>query len=187
MEIIIKNFFFFFLILINFSFILSNEGNCTTIEHCLKCNQTDKCEECESGFELNNDHSKCNSKENSTNNTSLPSNSSQNQNQNNPVISSPKQSFQNNNENHQKFSYNSAQPSSKTLLSAFNITRRLGSDSTKIGIMIMIFIIITMGIILCSRVLCVKKNKKKKKKNFKRTYYYDDINPDERAKVVIIN
>ena len=194
-----ESFFYIILILINFSFISSDEGKCTTLEHCLKCPQSDKCEECEPGFELNNNHTKCDSKEKSSSSSSSPKKSSQNQNnpvnsspkkssqnqknpvnsspkkssqnqnnpinsspkkssqnQNNPVNSSPKQSIQNNinNNNNNPNLSNSVQPSSKSLLSAFNITKRLGTDSTKIGFMIIIFVVLVMGIILCSRFLC---------------------------------
>ena len=196
MSIIPKKLFITYIILINFSFILSDEDKCKTLEHCLKCPQSDKCDECESGFVLNYDHTKCDTKENanykpsssakkSSQNQNTPAGSSpkkssaQNQ---NPVSSSPKKSSQNNNNSNPPNASNSPQASSKSLLSAFNITKRLGSDSTNIGIKILIFVIISVIIILCLRWVL------RKKKKAKLGYFYDESgNPDEKAKVVIIN
>ena len=192
-----KNLFIIYIILINFSFILSDQDKCKTLEHCLKCPQSDKCDECESGFVLNYDHTKCDTKENANYKpSSSAKKSSQNQNtpagsspkkssaQNQkPVSSSPKKSSQNNNNSNPPNASNSPQASSKSLLSAFNITKRLGSDSTKIGIKILIFVAISVIIILCIRWVFGKKKKKTKV-----GYFYDESgNPDEKAKVVIIN
>ena len=176
-----KNLFIIYIILINFSFILSDQDKCKTLEHCLKCPQSDKCDECESGFVLNYDHTKCDTKENVNYKPSSSAKKSS-QKQNTPVSSSPKKSSQNNNNNNPPNASNSPQASSKSLLSAFNITKRLGSDSTNIGIKILIFVIISVIIILCLRWVF------RKKKKAKLGYFYDESgNPDEKAKVVIIN
>ncbi len=177
-----KNLFIIYIILINFSFILSDGDKCKTLEHCLKCPQSDKCDECESGFVLNYDHTKCDTKENANYKPSSSAKKSS-QKQNTPVSSPPKKSSQNNNNNNPPNASNSPQASSKSLLSAFNITKRLGSDSTKIGIKILIFVAISVIIILCIRWVFGKKKKKTKV-----GYFYDESgNPDEKAKVVIIN
>ena len=229
-----KNIFIFF-ILININFISSDENKCNTIEHCLKCPQSDKCDECEEGYILNNEHTKCDSKDNTNSKPSTSSskkssqasasakkssppvasspkkssqNQNQNQNQNTPnnssakksssnsqnkpsASSSPKKSSQNNANNSNNnppaasnppVASNSPHASNQSLLSAFNITKRLGKDSTNIGIKIVIFFVITVLIVLCVRFLL------KRKKKTRIGYFYDESgNPDEKAKVVIIN
>ena len=53
------NIFILLLLSLQFWIILSQEENkCTTIEHCQKCPDQNKCEVCESGFNLNNEQ-KC--------------------------------------------------------------------------------------------------------------------------------
>jgi hypothetical protein len=67
------------------------------------------------------------------------------------------------------------------LFTAFHITKRLGPDSTRIGLKILLFVVITVCIILCLR--CIFKKKETKKTG----YYYDESGlQDENAKVVYI-
>ena len=50
---------FFFLVFINLNYILCEKSKCSTIEHCLKCNNENKCDKCEFGYRLNDDETKC--------------------------------------------------------------------------------------------------------------------------------
>ena len=59
MSILITKNIFFFIILINFSYILCEEKKCSTIEHCLKCEKEDKCDRCQIGYIFNEDRKKC--------------------------------------------------------------------------------------------------------------------------------
>ena len=50
---------FFFLVFINLNYILCEKSKCSTIEHCLKCSNENKCDKCEFGYRLNDDETKC--------------------------------------------------------------------------------------------------------------------------------
>ena len=50
---------FFFLVFINLNYILCEKSKCSTIEHCLKCSNENKCDKCEFGYRLNDDDTKC--------------------------------------------------------------------------------------------------------------------------------
>ena len=52
---------------INLGIIFSQDNTCTQIEHCQKCPEQNKCEECAIGYKLNEDKTKCES-ENTSNN-----------------------------------------------------------------------------------------------------------------------
>ena len=53
---------FFFVLLMNLSYILCGKDKCETIDHCLKCRKEDKCDRCEIGYRLNEDRTKCESR-----------------------------------------------------------------------------------------------------------------------------
>ena len=50
---------FIFILYINLGIILTEEDKCKTIEHCKKCPDENKCDKCETGFKLNDEHNKC--------------------------------------------------------------------------------------------------------------------------------
>ena len=253
-EMTFKNIFVFVLLIFiaNIGLVLSQEKECKSIEHCLKCPQSDKCEECEQGFALNTDGNKCETKDNTGSNaakssklssqksqvssqksqassqksqassqksqdssqkeenksnasassskkssqkeenksnasssskkssTNANASTSSQKNQNTPSASSTKKSSENNNNNLPNAS-NEPEASNKSLLTAFHITKRLGPDSTRIGLKILLFVVISVCIILCLRCLFKKKPTKKA------GYYYDESGlQDENAKVVYI-
>ena len=258
-EMTFKNIFVFALLIFttNIGLVLSQENECKSIDHCLKCPQSDKCEECEQGFALNTDGNKCETKDNTGSNaakssklssqkskvssqksqasshksqassqkeenksnasassskktsqkeenksnastssskkssqansssskkssTNANASTSSQKNQNTPSASSTKKSSENNNNNLPNAS-NEPEASNKSLLTAFHITKRLGPDSTRIGLKILLFVVISVCIILCLRCLFKKKPTKKA------GYYYDESGlQDENAKVVYI-
>ena len=51
---------FMFLLSINIGIILSADDKCTSIDHCLKWTENNKCETCDKGYTLNFDQNKCN-------------------------------------------------------------------------------------------------------------------------------
>ena len=58
---IIKRNIFIFVLMININSIVSDNDQCTTIEHCAKCPKSDMCDECEAGYTPDLEHKKCNS------------------------------------------------------------------------------------------------------------------------------
>ena len=50
---------FIFLLSINIGIIISEGEKCTSIDHCLKCPENNKCETCDKGYTLNFDQTKC--------------------------------------------------------------------------------------------------------------------------------
>ena len=55
--------FIFFIFISNLDLTFSQENECKSIEHCLKCPHSDKCEECEQDFILDRENNKCITKE----------------------------------------------------------------------------------------------------------------------------
>ena len=55
----LKNQIFVFLILIQIQIIFSENDKCYSINHCKKCPNSDKCEQCEIGYTLSSDYRNC--------------------------------------------------------------------------------------------------------------------------------
>ena len=67
------------LLYINLGIIFADENKCTSIEHCEKCPDKNKCETCENGYTLNTEQTKCilaTSNNNNQNNANPSKNSS---------------------------------------------------------------------------------------------------------------